>query len=60
MGDVDHGGAEGVVQLGDLQPHRAAQRRVEVGERLVEQEGLGLAYDGAADRDALALAARQG
>ena len=57
VGDVDHRGAELLVQLGDLEPHGAAQRRVEVGERLVEEEGRGLADDGAADRDALALAA---
>ena len=36
---------------------RAAQRRVEVRERLVEEEGGRVAHDGAADRDALALAA---
>ena len=36
-----------------------AQRGVEVGQRLVEQEDLGVAHDGAADGDALALAARQ-
>ena len=32
---------------------------VEVRERLVEEEDLGLAHDGAAQRDALALAARE-
>src|SRR5579885_718667 len=57
MGDIDHGGAQRLMQLGDLQPHLHAQRRIEVGERLVEQEGLRLAHDGAADRHALALAA---
>ncbi len=45
------------MQFADLEPHLHAQRRVEVGERLVEQERLRLAHDGAADRDALALAA---
>jgi hypothetical protein len=34
-----------------------AQLGIEVGQRLVEQEDLGLAHDGAADGDALALAA---
>ena len=34
-----------------------AELGVEVGERLVEEEDLGLADDGAADGDALALAA---
>jgi hypothetical protein len=36
-----------------------AQPGVEVGQRLVEQERARLAYEGAADRHALALAARQ-
>jgi hypothetical protein len=35
------------------------KRGVQVGQRLVEQEHLGLAHDGAADGHALALAARQ-
>ena len=60
VGDVDHGGLELLVQFGDLEPHVDAQRGVEVGQRLVEQEGLGLAHDGAADGDALALAAGEG
>ena len=57
VGDVDHRRLELLVQLADLEPHRAAQRGVEVGQRLVEQEGRRLAHDGAADGDALALAA---
>jgi hypothetical protein len=36
-----------------------AQLGVEVGQRLVEQEHLRVAHDGAAHRDALALAAGQ-
>ncbi|MNV31037.1 hypothetical protein D3C71_1223260 [compost metagenome] len=59
MGDVDHRRLQRVVQLGDFQPHGAAQRRIEVGERLVKQERLRFAHDGAADGDALALAAGQ-
>jgi hypothetical protein len=47
------------VQPRDLDGASHAQLRVEVRERLVEQEHLGLAHDGAPDRDALALAARQ-
>ncbi len=46
------------MQLGDLHARLAAQRGVEVGQRLVEQEDLGLAHDRAADGHALALAAR--
>ncbi len=36
-----------------------AQRGVEVGERLVEQEDTRIAHDGAADRHALPLPARK-
>ena len=57
VGDEDHGRAEPPVQLLDLHPHLHAQLRVEVGERLVEEEYPRLAHDGAADGDALALAA---
>ncbi len=45
------------MQLGDLDAHLDAQAGVEVGERLVEQEDARVADDGAADGDALALAA---
>ena len=44
-------------RLGELGAHRDAELGVEVGEGLVEQEGGRVAHDGAADRDALALAA---
>ena len=59
VGDVDHGGAELAMQARDLHAHRHAQLGVEVGQRLVEQEHLRLAHQRAAERDALALAARQ-
>ena len=59
MGDIDHGGGQVAVQLAKLDPHVAAQGGVEVGERFVEQEDLGVAHDGAANGDALALAAGQ-
>ena len=45
------------MQAHQFDAHVGAQRRVEVGERLVEQENLRLAHDGAADGDTLALAA---
>ena len=45
------------MKLGDFEPRVDAQRGVEIGQRLVEQEELGLANDGTADGDALALAA---
>ncbi len=44
---------------GDLGPRLDAQLRVEVRQRLVHQEDRGLADDRPAERDALALAARQ-
>ncbi len=55
--DVDHGGAEAGVEASELDAHWDAQRGVEVGEGLVEKERPGAAHDGAADGDALALAA---
>ncbi len=57
VGDVDHRGAEPGVQRGKFGTHRYAQFRIEIGERLVEQEGGRIAHDGAPDRHALALAA---
>ena len=59
VGDVDRGGADRLVHLLDLGAHLHAQLGVEVGQRLVEQEDLRVAHDGAAHRDALALAAGQ-
>src|SRR6185503_11910026 len=59
VGDVDHGGLELLVEASQLGAHRDAQGGVEVGQRFVEQEDLGAAGDRAADRDALALAARE-
>ena len=57
VGDVDDGGRDLGVQLLDLGAHLGAQLGVEVGERLVEEEDVGVAHDGAAHGDALALAA---
>ena len=57
VGDVDRGGLQALVQLLDLGAHLHAQLGVEVGERLVEEEDLRIAHDGAAHGDALALAA---
>ena len=47
------------MELGDLGPHVDPQLGIEVRQRLVEQEGLGLADDRPPDRDPLALAAGQ-
>ena len=46
-----------MVQLGDLGAHLHAELGVQVGQRFVHQEDLRLADDGAAQGDALALAA---
>src|SRR5438874_972216 len=56
---VDHRSLELVVEAGELDAHLHAKRGVEVGERLVEEEYLGVANDGAPDGDALPLAARE-
>ena len=47
------------MQTHQFDAHFRTQRRVEIGQRLVEQEDLRLANDGAADGDALALTAGQ-
>ncbi len=60
VGHVDDGGVELLVQLGDLDTHLDPQGGVEVGERLVKQEHLGLLHNGAADGHPLALTAGEG
>ena len=45
------------MQALQLHAHLHAQLRIQVGERLVEQEHLRVAHDGAPDGDALALPA---
>ena len=57
MGDVDRGGADAVVQAAQLLAHQLAEGGVERAQRLVHQERLGPADDGAAQRHALAVAA---
>ena len=59
MGDIDHRGFQFVVQLGQFQPHLDPQQGVKVGQRFVKQEHLGVADQGAANGDALALTARK-
>ena len=59
VGDIDHRRrGHALLELGDLDAGGDAKRGVEVRQRLVEQEHLRVAHDGAADGDALALAAR--
>ena len=57
VGDVDGGRLDAVVQLAQLAHHQVAELGVERAERLVHQERLRPAHDGAAERDALAVAA---
>ena len=56
---VDGGDAERALQLLQLGARFEAQLGVEVGQRLVEQEQARLAHDGARQRAALLLAARE-
>jgi hypothetical protein len=55
VGDVDHGDAQALLQRADLAPHLVAQLGVQVGKRLVHQADRGLADDGPAQCDPLAL-----
>jgi hypothetical protein len=59
VGDVDGGGAELVLEPGHGGPHLHPQLGVQVGQRLVHQERLGVADDRPAHGDPLALAAGQ-
>ena len=59
MGHVDKGGFQLAMQLGEFGAHMHAQLGVQVGQRLVEQKPERLTHDGASDRNALPLAARQ-
>ena len=59
MRHVDEGGAQALVQSDELGAHLGAQLGVEVGERLVHEEDLGLLDHGAGKGHALALASRE-
>ncbi len=59
VGDVDRRHAEAALQLMDLRAHLHPQLGVEVRQRLVHQERMGLADDRAPHRHSLALAAGQ-
>ena len=60
MGDVDDRRlVHRPVQLLDLDAQLVAKLGVEIGERLVEQKDTGIADERPADRDALALSARE-
>ena len=55
--DIDHRGAERAMQPRDFRSRRGAQLRIEIRQRLVEQEHLRMAHQRAAERDALTLPA---
>ena len=57
VGNVEDGGAEVALDVLELEAHLGAELGVERGERLVHQVDLRLADQGAADGDALHLAA---
>ncbi|MPL80520.1 hypothetical protein SDC9_26421 [bioreactor metagenome] len=59
MGDVDRGDADALLQVADEEAHVVAQRGVEIGERLVEEQHRRLDHQRAGQRDALLLPARQ-
>jgi hypothetical protein len=59
MGHVDKGGFQLAMQLGEFGAHMHAQLGIEIGQRFVEQKPERLAHDGASDRHALPLPARQ-
>ena len=59
VGDVERRRAEGFLDARDLGAHLHAQLGVEVAQRLVHEERLGLTHDRAPHRHALALAAGQ-
>ena len=60
MGNVNEGSIDPFTQLDDLSTHLVPELGVQVGQRLVHQEDLGIPDDGAADGHTLALAAGQG
>ena len=57
--DVDGGGVETLVQAAHLGPELHPEISLEVAERLVHEEHLRRAHDGAAERHPLALSARE-
>ena len=58
MRDINGRRLQALVQGFDFRAHRNPQLGIEIGQGLVEQEYLGIADNGAAHGDALALTAR--
>ena len=59
MRDKHGGDAEPALEARDLDPHLVAQLEVQVRQRFVQQEYGGLDDEGAGERDALPLPARE-
>ena len=59
MGNVDEGGAQTEVQLGQLGPHLCTELCVQVGQRLVKEEDLRLTDDSTTQSNTLTLTAGQ-
>ncbi len=57
MGNVNEGGAESLMNLGELGSHRRTELSVEVRQRLVEKEDLRVTDDSTTKRDTLLLTA---
>ena len=56
MRNIDKGGAQLLMELGDLGSHLRTQLSVQVGKRFVEQENLRIADDSTAQGNTLSLA----
>ena len=59
MGNVDDGGAQSLMQLGNLNSHLYTQLCVQVGQRLIHQEHLGVTYDSTSHSHTLSLTTGQ-
>ena len=59
MGNVNKGGAQLLMQLGQLGSHLSTQLGVQVGQRFVQQEDLRLTHDGTAQGNTLTLTTGQ-
>ena len=59
MRHIDRRCLEALMQFLDLGAHLHSEFRIEIGQRLIEQEHRRIAHDGTAHGDALALAARE-
>ncbi len=55
VSNVDEGGSNALVKLGKLSSHRCTELSVEVGERLVKKEYLGVTNDCTTERNTLLL-----